>query len=300
MAKTCAVCGGETPWTEVPGNRDDWSDLRRCPECGIIFNRAPRGLLHDRAAEGTGDPGTWPRRLLAGVRYHTIIRRLEERVPGRGRILELGCGAGDLALLLTRRGWQVWGVDPSDNSVAPCRSFLGDRFVHGGLEDLDAPDASFDAVVMNFSLEHCDDPRAELARIERLLRPGGVVLLRVPNIDALFRGQRGAGFQLRLSVHRCFFGPRSLAGLLGTCGFEVREMETPLMLVACTSLAFGWAPALDSERWIHRPLAPGSIARALPLAALALLACPFVWWRCRRREGLILQAVAGKPAGEES
>ncbi len=218
-------------------------------------------------------------------------------MPDRGRILDLGCGPGDLAQALSGRGWQVWGADPSPDAIGPGRTLLGDRFFHGGVDAVELPAASLDAVVMNFSLEHSEDPRGELTQIARLLRPGGVVLIRVPNIDALLRGQRGARFQLRLPIHRCFFGPESLERLLESCGYEGVETETPLLLLSCASAAFEVAPGLDTEGWIHRPTAAGNALRAGALLALASTALPAAWAESRRGQGIILQTTARTPLG---
>ena len=86
---------------------------------------------------------------------------------------------------------------------------------------------SFDAVVMSHSLEHVSEPRADLARVRRLLRPGGLLLISVPNFASWQREMFGSEwFALDLPRHRTHFTPRSLAHALRGEGFELVSVRT--------------------------------------------------------------------------
>jgi SAM-dependent methyltransferase len=84
------------------------------------------------------------------------------------RVLDVGCGRGELTTALSVAGYDVLGIDP----LAP----LGDRFRRLKLEDLD-DDERFDAVVASFSLHHLRDLDAGLGKIAALLSPGGTLLV---------------------------------------------------------------------------------------------------------------------------
>jgi SAM-dependent methyltransferase len=84
------------------------------------------------------------------------------------RVLEVGCGAGELALALAGAGYDVTAVDPA----AP----EGPVFRRSRLEDF-SPDGMFDAVVASVSLHHLDDLGAALDKIADLVRPGGLLVL---------------------------------------------------------------------------------------------------------------------------
>jgi SAM-dependent methyltransferase len=93
---------------------------------------------------------------------------LEHLPPAPARVLEVGCGRGDLALAVARRGHDVVAIDPA----AP----TGDIFRVVALEDF-ADGGPFDAVVANRSLHHIADLEGALDRIACLLRPGGRVVV---------------------------------------------------------------------------------------------------------------------------
>jgi SAM-dependent methyltransferase len=94
---------------------------------------------------------------------------VEAHLPAApARILEVGCGRGKLARALAGLGYQVSAIDPE----APA----GDIFQSVSLEEFSDP-GPFDAVVANLSLHHIPDLPAALAKIARLLRPGGRLIL---------------------------------------------------------------------------------------------------------------------------
>src|SRR2546429_4465682 len=80
---------------------------------------------------------------------------------------------------------------------------------------------------MRHSLEHVPGPMANLGRVLRLLRPGGLLAISVPNFDSWERRRFGsAWFHLDLPRHRTHFTPHSLRLALTKSGFEVQAVET--------------------------------------------------------------------------
>ena len=98
----------------------------------------------------------------------TLSFMLSELPPAPARVLEVGCGAGDLARALAAAGHQVTAIDP----MAPA----GEIFRQVSLETFVEP-GPYDAVVAQLSLHHIGDLAAAFAKIHRLLRPGGVLVV---------------------------------------------------------------------------------------------------------------------------
>jgi len=99
-----------------------------------------------------------------------------------GPFLEIGCGRGDVSAHLAQKGWQGTAIDFSDAAVAEAASRLA-AFpqITVRKQALDNVQGAFDCIIMWDVLEHIDDDRGALRTVERLLRPGGQLLLAVPS-----------------------------------------------------------------------------------------------------------------------
>ena len=120
-----------------------------------------------------------------GTRYRNAGNAdLLAAVPRNGgRVLDIGCGAGDNARLLRQRGHAVIGVtsSPAEAEVAaPDLDAVIVADVESGPLDLGA--SSFDVILLSHVLEHLRDPAAVLNRMAPLLTPGGLAIVAVPNM----------------------------------------------------------------------------------------------------------------------
>ena len=129
--------------------------------------------------------------------YRNVLKAAESFLGGvEGRsILEVGCGRGATLLEFARRGANVVGLDYSEEALAVCRraesqnGIAGQaRFVHGDATNLPFPAESFDFVFSVGLVEHFQDPAAILAEQHRVLRPGGYLLVQVPQKYSLYTG----------------------------------------------------------------------------------------------------------------
>ncbi len=150
-----------------------------------IYNR-----MHESALE------EWqPRRLrpnaLTTHRYDDVARLLETETR-RASILEIGSGTGEMLFALADQYERLAGLDLSDVGVAVANEVLHRRFpeylskIQFAVGNADAPlpwpDASFDAVIACAVIEHTVDLFGVMDEIARVVRPGGVVVITVPNI----------------------------------------------------------------------------------------------------------------------
>ncbi len=120
---------------------------------------------------------------------------LAERLPPRGRILDLACGTGRIAIPLARRGFEVAGIDISRGALEIARSAAPTLdFRHGDMRELPWDDASFDGVVNVWTafgyFETQEEDERVVAEVARVLRPGGVFVLDSINQAALLRNFR--------------------------------------------------------------------------------------------------------------
>jgi 2-polyprenyl-3-methyl-5-hydroxy-6-metoxy-1,4-benzoquinol methylase len=141
-------------------------------------------------------------------------RVLRGRVP-LGPVLDVGCGRGIMLDHLRSLGYEAHGVELNEAAAWHARRRLGLDVRSGGLQ-YSAEDAGrFQAVVFWHTLEHFPEPDQALRQACRMLRPGGLLALALPNFDSVQARLFGRHwFHLDVPRHYCHFGPRSLEALL--------------------------------------------------------------------------------------
>lgn len=239
----CALCGSEE--REVVGAaRDRLAEsaavaerfrLVRCRACSLVYVD-PRPTRSEVAAYYPAvyqaPPG--PRRFMSRLeesyrlRQHAeVVRWLAERRPARGRLLDVGCGSGELLAALRRDGWVVAGVEPSPAAAARGRARHHLDIVEGSIEGADLPASSYDVVVLSAVLEHLHDPVEALVLARRLVAVGGLVaVLFLPDVGSpqarLFRSRWLA---LDLPRHLYHFTPATFARAVTRAGLRIEAVE---------------------------------------------------------------------------
>ena len=240
----CALCGSPTaqPWFT---GRDRGLGhpgrffVVRCQRCGLL-RQSPRPVDLAPYYEGgypqyTSDLYTWQpwwRRTVpdafeysgsGGIQWKLIRRVVPWR---RGRILDIGCGNGDLLTILDRAGWDVHGYEPHATTAEAANrrlDHLGRRVVHSDASAFDAwPAQSFDVITLWHVIEHLPEPLAMLRVVHRLLRPGGLCLIQTPHVaaaEALVLRSYWHGWEL--PRHLWFFSHTTLQALLERAGLLV-------------------------------------------------------------------------------
>lgn len=227
----CPLCGGEhtRPERVVAGYA-----LERCRGCGFVFTNPrypPEAVLEQYGQEGSGEEmmALWGRihtpTMLAD--YERILAEIEAELPGKGRLLDVGCGACYFLECATRRGWEAHGVEVASWAPEAAKARGVTHLHHGLLADQRFADSSFDVVYISQVLEHLADPKADLREMHRVLRPGGLFYANVPNYHRLPVMFNCDDFVLDTPMgHLNYFTPRSLRRMVDTCGFRVLRTST--------------------------------------------------------------------------
>jgi SAM-dependent methyltransferase len=170
-----------------------------CRSCGLVFRhprRAPATVERDYAVDRYGAERLEALFASQARAYDAKIATLRDLFYAHGhprrrpRLLEVGSFVGGFLTAAGAVGWDVLGVDPGAEVVAFCQK-RGLPVSRGTLEELALPPASFDAVTIWNTFDQIPAPGGTLAAAARLLRPGGILALRVPNgrffVDAVAR-----------------------------------------------------------------------------------------------------------------
>lgn len=170
-----------------------------------------------------------------------------------GRLLDFGCGAGAFLRRMRDLGWSVEGVDASSAAARAVTAETGISVHVGSLPHVALCGRQFELVTMWASLEHVHDPRRIVREARNLLRPGGRLVVAVPNFESWSRrafGEQWYGIQV--PRHLTHFTPATLAMLLATEGFRVERIDQVAMdgWIRRSARDVGSSPA--HPRWLRR------------------------------------------------
>ena len=145
---------------------------------------------------------------------------------GKGRLLDVGSGAGDKTVKYAHVGWKVTGVETTAEAAEQGRKVHGLDIRAGTLEEQKFPDGSFDAAVLNCVLEHVPAPVELLKEVHRLLAPKGVVVIDVPNFESRLREVFGPAWtQYSIPEHFSIPTEKTLRMMAERAGFKVLKVE---------------------------------------------------------------------------
>ena len=195
----------------------------KCTRCGLVY-ASPREredtIRH--SYEAVVDELYVEERRGRVLTFERNFRPLQALVGdvARPRLLDVGCYVGIFLEIAAQHGWEAWGVEPSHWAAEEARR-RGLRVTTGTLASAGLAPGSFDVVTLWDVIEHLTDPKAEMQRVNRLLRPGGLVCIHTIDIDSLLPRILGPRWPWLMEMHIYYFSGRTLARLLELTGFEV-------------------------------------------------------------------------------
>jgi glycosyltransferase involved in cell wall biosynthesis/SAM-dependent methyltransferase len=256
----------------------------RCARCGarrVVALPTERQTRHEyqvryarRFPPGRIDPAR--QRVLA-----SIAAGARQLAPP-GRLLDVGCGGGHFMTAARVEGWRPIGIDLSHAACMAAHGATAAPAVGAAADALPFRAAALDAVALVNVLDHTTRPRAIVGEAARVLRPGGLLIVRVPNgafhppwvraLGSLGPLVRWGGWDAYPILHLFAFGPTALCRLVERAGFEVLATRSSglaspepgpagsgpaavgrRLLRAVTVAAAGAAHAFSGRRWVIGP-----------------------------------------------
>ena len=236
-AKHCPLCETKAEQNVIVYNT---YSMNRCTACSFLFT-ARRDFPLSQYETIYASDGAYVAMLEAAERtaagtdgFHSLwwfkklaLRRLS-KVSKPGRLLDVGCGPGTFLIVAQQRGWEVVGVEPATFAATKAQEFGLDVY-NGLMQDFVRDlDDQFDALTCFEVLEHVPDPLALLQAFCASLRPGGNLILSVPNLDDPYCLKQQITSAMP-PVHINFFNRKSLGHALEQSGFDlVRYTSLPI------------------------------------------------------------------------
>ena len=161
---------------------------------------------------------------------NSIVGRSILRNTERGKLLDIGCGSGSFLLAMRGKGYDVYGVDTSEDACKLAKEKVGRNIFNGELKQFSFPDNYFDVATMWHVLEHMPNPIQELGEVSRILQSKGILILEVPNIGSLGFKLFGENWpHLDVPRHVCHYSKETLEKLLDKTGFRPFKAVYPLL-----------------------------------------------------------------------
>jgi len=205
-----------------------------CPACGFGYqdprlSQVGMQAFYARFYDPAGPSGAYHRTAqpeLERARYEAITAAGHTS----GSVLDVGAGKGYALEAFPPSSWKRHGLDVSSEALATLRARLPDAAViEGSLSQVDLPDGAFDVVTMNSTLEHLRDPIDTLLAARRILKPGGLLVFNVPNLDSASRflaDRTGGGWFGFTPEHLNYFTPKVLTRIAHDVGFSGQRHHT--------------------------------------------------------------------------
>jgi SAM-dependent methyltransferase len=230
--EVCPACGGSQSSGLDVGDQP----LRRCDACGLVHVAEMadpdevyvEGYLTGGSEFGPPDttaPVIYRYVVFAGHRRLAAMRRLT-RSSELGPLLDVGCGTGELLVAAKEEGVEALGVEPVPESVRiACERGVDARAVM--LEESGLPEGGFATVTAFHVLEHMADGPSFLRLLARWARPGGHVVVEVPNWRSMNRRRMGDSWPLlRPLEHVAHYAPATLAATMRRAGLVDVQVRT--------------------------------------------------------------------------
>ena len=230
VSRPCPVCDSDE--ARLIFIKDGFSHLK-CSVCGMVYVSP---VLKEKNLHFFYQDEDSYMRVLANesqlamdeIKFQYGLDLIEEYVPLKGNLLDIGCGPGIFLNLARERNWHVQGIEFNSWCVQHLKE-LSIGVIDVPIKEAMLPQGFYNCVTMWTVLEHIVKPGDLLTEIHRILAPDGIILILVPNVDSLANRilhEKSTTFSGKTHVN--LFNATSLSRLLEKKGFAVTESETIL------------------------------------------------------------------------
>lgn len=156
--------------------------------------------------------------------YNELKKRIERNLASKGNILDIGCSSG--YFLDVMDGWNRYGVEISTQYASVAKEKYGDNIFVGSVDDYEIKENFFDVITIQDALDHMIDPAYVVQKCYKMLKVGGVLIIKVHNTDCLYAKITGRNFYAFIPPeHLFYFNQKSIKHLMENSGFKTNSFE---------------------------------------------------------------------------
>src|SRR5687768_600390 len=189
----CNLCGADDYVVVFRKGEAQLHQIVKCNHCGLMYANPQEEvdceiLASEQAPVVYRPEDQWEYFQKQHVQLPDNLHALNvlnQMIPQRGRLLEVGSYCGIFLDRIRAAGWDVQGLEPSRAAADYARAHYQLDIIEGTLPKPDIPDGNYDAIVMLHVIEHIPNPAESLTELRRMLRPGGVLVIETPRYDSL-------------------------------------------------------------------------------------------------------------------
>lgn len=250
LNRICPVCNSDEPepWLRPPQSP---GPVVRCGRCGFVYVtpiETMKALIAEGAvtdsqasplltsANAADIKGRWEEPIIESYMREAqfkrenaveVLQRIEALKPQRGRLLDVGCFCGVFLSVAAERGWDCDGLEPLVGPSIYARSHFNLRVVTDTLRATTFPPNQFDVVTAFQVFEHLIEPDKEIELLLPMLKPGGLLVIEVPNIATPLVNILGTRHRHFVQDHVSFFSAQTLSLLMERYGLRVCQTYYP-------------------------------------------------------------------------
>lgn len=159
------------------------------------------------------------------IQRHKLRFKFIQRFIKQGKLFDLGAGWGHFMLAGKELGYDVYGVEISEQPYLYCVNDLKLPVDHIDFFEMDES-KQFDVVTMWDVLEHIDKANEFVAKVSKLTKPGGYLFLQVPQIDSYFAKRHKDNWKMMGLDHVNYFGKKTIEQILANNGYELVNIKS--------------------------------------------------------------------------
>jgi 2-polyprenyl-3-methyl-5-hydroxy-6-metoxy-1,4-benzoquinol methylase len=223
----CCVCGNIDPKEFTPKYQKERFSVFTCNKCGFYFippyfrkKISYENYKNEQVTEAVRKGNNWVK-----IQRHKLRFKLIQKFKKSGSLFDLGAGWGHFMLAGQELGYDVYGIEISEQPYLYSRNDLKLPVDHIDFFEM-KEDKKFDVITLWDVLEHIDKADLFIEKCARITKPDGILVIQVPQIDSYFARKYKDNWKMMGLDHVNYFGKKTITILLEKYGYKVETIKS--------------------------------------------------------------------------